>query len=695
MATNWNEILSNTNNLNDVLSILKKVLAGLEAKADFTTINEALQDIEGLKVDIGAEVENVNTTLDQFQAQADQSIQDLLRHGGRAYPTLALANADIANIALDTKVTVLSTTDGGDWYKATAGATSLTKSPYDPLSQARNYTNSELLEKVLAFYGVNSNQLNLLNIVDSVQNSLFRIDDSGKVFIFDLGLSIQDEFKKILSELVKLQIVNEISKLISSKEDSSVIRLNDRLGNPLLRIEENAELFLYGEAESVQAQFMRILAEVHKISSNSTITLKNTNDVLRVVDSLGNPLLRFDENAEAYFLGFTESIQSMLKKINVQPEVVKPLRALNTDYIDKKFTLIDAFMSRLNNAKATHLFTAPVPTFMNFQKFSIGSNWVNEVKLNVLNPNDRVQMSGYQPAFSEDIGVVHPQVWVFNEAVAGYKYWLGINPYTNGNEKIELPFIYGSNDPEFRTWELIPDFPTPFEHDPIDIPTVFRGHLSDSGFTYDVKTGEFVFFWRKNVYHLDGSQPDQIGVQGSRFNGKEWSENHQIYGLRNNPDEGVAEGLMSPNIVYNPSDDLYYMYSTQGGKLWYRTSKDIASDNWSARSACVLNNNANSLWHLDAKVIGDKLVILLHADNFMSASADALYFAISSDFMNFNVSENSILTEVDPPIYKATFQPIFTGENTARFRVIYTSDSRTSPQYQMYVTDTNEINFGV
>ena len=74
MATNWNEILSNTNNLNDVLSILKKVLAGLEVKADSTTINEALQDIEGLKVDIGAEVENVNTALDQFQTQADEVI---------------------------------------------------------------------------------------------------------------------------------------------------------------------------------------------------------------------------------------------------------------------------------------------------------------------------------------------------------------------------------------------------------------------------------------------------------------------------------------------------------------------------------------------------------------------------------------------------------------------------------------------
>ncbi|WP_228287284.1 hypothetical protein [Acinetobacter pittii] len=562
--------------------------------------------------------------------------------------------------------------------------------------RAITYSDNRLLEKVLAFYSVTSNNFNIINVNDAERNSIFRIDENGDFHIFGQQLSIQENFKEIFNEIIKLQIVNEISKLISSKDNASVIRLNDGQGNPLLRIEENTELFLYGETESVQAKFQRIFSDLTEfIGEGSSLNKKDSIDIVRITDSAGNPLLRFDENTEAYFYGYAESIQSMLKKINVQPEVVKPLRALNSDYLDKKFLFNDGFIERLNNAKAMHLFTAPVPTFMNFQKFSINNNWVNEVTLNVLNPDDRVQMSGYQPVFNEDIGVVHPQIWVFNEAVAGYKYWLSINPYTNGNEKIELPFIYGSNDPEFRSWELIPNFPTPFEQDPIDIPTVFRGHLSDSGFTFDVKTGELIFFWRKNIYHLDGSHPDQIGVQGSRFNGKEWSESHQIYGLRSNPDDGVTEGLMSPNIVYNPANDLYYMYSTQDGKLWYRTSPDITGDYWSNRTECILNHHSGSFWHLDAKFVGDKLVILIHQDNFMSSSTDALYFAISSDFVNFNVSENSILTDVDPPIYKATFQPIFTSENTAKFRVIYTSDARTTPQYQMYVTDTNEFNIGV
>ncbi|WP_227552624.1 glycoside hydrolase family protein [Acinetobacter albensis] len=87
-----------------------------------TQAQQAVTDANGIKTDM-------YTALYSFQNGAT-----------KAYPTLAVANADIANIALDTKVTVLSATDGGDYYKATAGATSLTKSPYDPLAQAKAFT---------------------------------------------------------------------------------------------------------------------------------------------------------------------------------------------------------------------------------------------------------------------------------------------------------------------------------------------------------------------------------------------------------------------------------------------------------------------------------------------------------------------------------------------------------------------------
>lgn len=60
----------------------------------------------------------------------------------KQYAKLALANADIANINLNQNVFVSEAVNGGYWYKTTAGATSLTKSPYDPLRQAKDYADT-------------------------------------------------------------------------------------------------------------------------------------------------------------------------------------------------------------------------------------------------------------------------------------------------------------------------------------------------------------------------------------------------------------------------------------------------------------------------------------------------------------------------------------------------------------------------
>lgn len=67
----------------------------------------------------------------------DSALSSFQNGAIKTYPTLSAANADIANIALNTKVSVLSAEDGGDYYKAASDATSLTKSAYDPLAQAK------------------------------------------------------------------------------------------------------------------------------------------------------------------------------------------------------------------------------------------------------------------------------------------------------------------------------------------------------------------------------------------------------------------------------------------------------------------------------------------------------------------------------------------------------------------------------
>lgn len=68
---------------------------------------------------------------DQLALKADKS------EANKFYPTLTQANADIANIAVNQPVNISESQNFGLWDKATAGATTLTKSAYDPLTQAK------------------------------------------------------------------------------------------------------------------------------------------------------------------------------------------------------------------------------------------------------------------------------------------------------------------------------------------------------------------------------------------------------------------------------------------------------------------------------------------------------------------------------------------------------------------------------
>src|SRR5690606_24261118 len=76
------------------------------------------------------------------KADVDTALSNLSTTANKYYSTLASANADIANIALNQSVIIGEEANGGLWEKKTAGATSLTKSPYDPLAQAKAYTDN-------------------------------------------------------------------------------------------------------------------------------------------------------------------------------------------------------------------------------------------------------------------------------------------------------------------------------------------------------------------------------------------------------------------------------------------------------------------------------------------------------------------------------------------------------------------------
>lgn len=109
----------------------------------FQEAQEKLLQYLGLEVPTKDELNNAISTKAE-QAYVDNALSSFQNGAIKTYPTLSAANADIANIALNTKVSVLSETDGGDYFKASASAITLTKSAYDPLTQSKNYTDASL-----------------------------------------------------------------------------------------------------------------------------------------------------------------------------------------------------------------------------------------------------------------------------------------------------------------------------------------------------------------------------------------------------------------------------------------------------------------------------------------------------------------------------------------------------------------------
>lgn len=192
--------------------------------------------------------EQLTNELQVFEVEKEEAIQDLLKHGGRAYPTLALANADIANIALDTKVSVLSETEGGDYYKATAGATSLTRSPYDPLTQAKKYTdnvdekNNELRQSVVRYKSDHA-----YTLTDDFGNIVAYIDGIGHLHLTELTDSVQNMFTQLKNSTVA---TNEL--IHTSTSDSNGFHITDYLGNYVLSITSKGELYIPTLDKSVQ-----------------------------------------------------------------------------------------------------------------------------------------------------------------------------------------------------------------------------------------------------------------------------------------------------------------------------------------------------------------------------------------------------------------------------------------------------------
>lgn len=122
-----------------------------------------LENKKANKIEVNTAISNLSTTANKY------------------YSTLAAANADIANIALNQSVTIGEAENSGLWYKASADATSLTKSPYDPLTQSQKLAKENTKELISQIVTSGGGLSNLYEFRDSADDLVVVMKSNGNI----------------------------------------------------------------------------------------------------------------------------------------------------------------------------------------------------------------------------------------------------------------------------------------------------------------------------------------------------------------------------------------------------------------------------------------------------------------------------------------------------------------------------------
>lgn len=441
MATNWNEILSNTNNLNDVLSILKKVLAGLEVKADITTIDEAISNIDQLKEDINDKVDLLSENLDQ-KLGLDQLNE--IGVGNRAYKAYAAMEADKTNIPAKSKVTVTNDTtesNNGDWQW---DGIVFTKSTYDPLTQSKEFAETlvDTLSNNINEKISNKPTENILNILDTEGKLVAFIDSDGKLYLTGAEKPVQD----YVSDINELQDDLKQSALESKTlVDTLANNINEKIDN---RLAEN---------------------------------------LLNILDAEDKLIAFIDPEGELRLTNLAQSVQDILNSDNF---TAKSNRFIH----DKKSIITNDVQPYLLSCLSGGGIIAPMPFSQAPHQFEPPSGLLN-VKIT------QGQRLVIDTPYRNDDGIVHPHILEFRNGFLGYRYILGLTPYFLTQDKYENPFIYGSND--LQNFEMIDKFPQPFSERPVAEFEGQYAYNSDDFFTYDFHSGELLFCWRRTFDNID------------------------------------------------------------------------------------------------------------------------------------------------------------------------------------------------
>lgn len=254
---------------------------------------------------------------------------------------------------------------------------------------------------------------------------------------------------------------------------------------------------------------------------------------------------------------------------------------------------------------------------------------------------------------------VHPSVYYNPLGWNGYRYWMAMTPYANGDNQLENPSILASHDGD--NWIVPPGLTNPVEPPPGQNPNYpgEGGYHSDPELTLS-NDGTMYMFWRSMM-----NGKEQLFYR-TTTDGINWSDRVTEWEFTSS----IADyRIMSPSIVQLP-DDSWVFYGVDiwpandvpaQPKVVVRRTATALGTGWTAPEPVTITNKTVTVggpgdpWHIDVQLVGGEWHMLMMDHG----SGGGQYWpAISSDGMTFKagpvIVEN---TPWAPRWYKGCFIP--------------------------------------
>lgn len=256
------------------------------------------------------------------------------------------------------------------------------------------------------------------------------------------------------------------------------------------------------------------------------------------------------------------------------------------------------------------------------------------------------------PTYDGSGQTVHPDVVDTVTGWNGYRYWMGITPYPDGNDDYENPSILASADG--NTW-VVPAGLT----NPIAAPGA--GFWPDPDLVFDGT--RLHYFWAGHRYSYSDD-------------GITWSSPVQVV-------SPPTLSEVSPAVVV--VDGTWMMWavdvSASPNKLFLRTASGPTGP-WSAETECDIEVAAGrDVWHLDVcHIDGEYWSLLTDCTANVSGADAALRMAHSYDGVEWEVGTIEVIprtagTWAATHLYRSSMIPIFDDGDLVGFDVWYSARS--------------------